>query len=103
MIAKYRRKALVFGVPGLLMQVVSTAGIVLLNYMAARAGHAPDEWISNLLTVGYYGGTLVLIIGLCEYADAKGQSRIWAAFAIASVVGLVILLCLKDKTKDQGY
>jgi hypothetical protein len=102
-IAKYNRKSLAFGIPGLLLQSGSLVAIAVVNYTSASAGHPPEEWISNLLSVGYYGGTILLIVGLCEYADAKGRNRLWALLGAVSLVGLVILACLEDKTKDRNF
>jgi hypothetical protein len=101
-IAKYNRKSLAFGVPGLLLQIGSLIAIAILNYAAARnSAQPPASWLTNLFSVGYYGGTILLFIGLCEYADAKGRNRLWASLGLLSVVGLVILACLSDKTKDR--
>jgi hypothetical protein len=93
MTTKFNRKSLAFAVPGLLIQIGCGIGFGWFSDQA----HA--EWISNLLRVGYFGGTILLIAGLCEYADCKGRDRRWALFGAVSCLGLLILLCLDDKTK----
>jgi hypothetical protein len=95
MTTKFNRKSLAFAVPGLLVQWGSLIGYGLFSDRA----HA--EWIANLFLVGYFGGTILLAIGLAEYADCKGRDPGWAAFGTVSLLGLVILLCLEDKSKPK--
>jgi hypothetical protein len=97
MIAKFNRKSLAFGIPGLLLQIGCGAGFAVLGYTTAVSGQTPAEWIGNLLRIGYYGGTILLIIGLSEYAMSKRRHVAWGLFGAVSCVGLVILVCLKDK------
>jgi hypothetical protein len=102
MITKFNRKSLAFSIPGLLLQIGCGAGGLVIGYTTASSGHAPAEWIGTLLQVGYWVGTIILIIGLSEYAMSKGRHPFWGVFGAASCLGFVLLLGLKDKTKRSG-
>jgi ABC-type multidrug transport system permease subunit len=97
MTTKFTRKSLVYGVPGLLLQKGSLLGFVGMGYT-----HTDADWLNYLLWAAYLVGTVLLIIGLCEYADNKGQNRVWGVFAGLSLIGLVVLLCLTDKKKRSN-
>jgi len=44
-------------------------------------------------------GTVLLIIGLAYYARAKGRHPAWCLMGFLSVIGLIVLACLKDYGK----
>jgi hypothetical protein len=46
-------------------------------------------------------GTVMLIIGFCYYAKAKGRSSAWYLMGFLSIIGLIILGCLKDIEKES--
>ncbi len=46
-------------------------------------------------------GTIALLIGLAYYARAKGRSSWWCLFAFLSIIGLLVLACLKDHTSSE--
>jgi hypothetical protein len=96
MTTKFTRKSLAYCVPGLFLQLGSAGATAALNYR-----NVPSEDVAALLHVVYYGGTILLIIGLAEYADDKGRNRMWAAFGAVSLSGLAILIYLDDKSKDR--
>jgi hypothetical protein len=83
MIAKYNNVSLALGVPGLILQV---AGNIL--------SHSNRPLGGLLLLVG----TALLVAGLAYYAIAKGRSGWWGLFGFLSIIGLIILACLKDRT-----
>ena len=75
MIRKYNNISLAWGVPGL---VIQTAGSLLQEYLMM--------WL----------GTLLFLIGLGYYAKAKGRHPAWCLMAFLSIIGLIVLGCLKD-------
>lgn len=85
MIARYNNISLALGAPGLILQV---AGNVLM-------GSSPG--LGGLLILG---GTILLIAGLAYYAIAKGRSGWWGLCGLLSLIGLIILACLKDRSGD---
>jgi hypothetical protein len=102
MIAKYNRKSLVLGVPGLLLQI---GCLFLSNFLAAKAkagGSAVPESLALLLGVGMIAGAVLLVIGLCFYAKAKGYSAVLGLLGLLSCIGLLILAVLPDKAKGQS-
>jgi hypothetical protein len=85
MIARYNRWSFVFGVPGIILQIAGTF-------------IGPWGAYSSILL-----GTVLLMIGLGYYAKAKGQSFAWCAAGFLSVLGLLLLLLLEDKSEStQG-
>jgi hypothetical protein len=101
MIAKYNRKSLILGIPGLLLQL---GCIFISNLIAAKAksGGTPlPDSLALLLAVGSLTGALLLIIGLSFYAKAKGYSAVLGLLGLLSCIGLLILALLPDKTKGQ--
>jgi uncharacterized membrane protein YjjP (DUF1212 family) len=86
MIARYNRWSFVFGAPGIILQIAGTF-----------IGPWGPAYSSILL------GTVLLMIGLGYYAKAKGQSFAWCAAGFLSVLGLLLLLLLEDKSEStQG-
>lgn len=77
MIAKYNNASLGLGIPGIGLQV---------------AGGVYSSFLLQLL------GTALLIAGFAYYAKAKGRSPAWCLFAFLSIIGLIVLSCLEDRT-----
>jgi len=100
MIAKYNRKSLALGIPGLLLQL---GCIFALNLIAAKvnSGAAPPDSLALLFAAGFLVGALLLFIGLEFYAKAKGYSAVLGLLGLLSCIGLIILAVLPDKTKGQ--
>jgi hypothetical protein len=99
MIAKYNRKSLILGVPGLLLQF---GCIFESNSIAANikgTGPLPSIALIGFCEVGIVVGGILLIIGLCFYAKAKGHSAVWGLFGLLSCIGLLVLALLPDKAK----
>lgn len=86
MIARYNRKSLLFGVPGIVLQ---TAGNIL-----ARVSE--DREVVNIGTILMLAGTGLLLVGLASYAKAKGRHPAWCLLAFLSVIGMFILASLRD-------
>ena len=77
MIAKYYNVSLALGIPGIVLQL---AGGFALGFLV------------QLL------GTALLIAGFAYYAKAKGRNSAWCLLAFLSIIGLIVLACLKDRT-----
>lgn len=45
-------------------------------------------------------GTLLVLFGFAFYAKSKGRNQAWCLLALLSVIGWIILICLKDKSAD---
>ncbi len=85
MIAKYNSISFVFGIPGLILQ---TAGWFIRD---------PEGFLTPLGSILAYGGTGLLLVGFLFYAKAKGRHPAWCLMGLLSLIGLIILACLKDK------
>jgi hypothetical protein len=94
MIARYNRWSFVFGVPGVTLQIV---GRLMMMHASQQGGPTPSAWL-------WYGamvlGTVLLMIGLAYYAKAKGQSFAWCIAAFLSILGLLLLLLLEDRSES---
>ena len=77
---KYNNISLIWGIPGIVLQCVG----------------ATIEQPELLLL-----GTVLLIIGYGYYAKAKGRSSAWCLMGFLSVIGLIILGCLKDFERES--
>jgi Ca2+/Na+ antiporter len=88
MIARYNRLGFVVGVPGLVLQI---AGCFLAD---------PQQQGSRLLltSVCMLFGTVLLMIGLSYFALAKGRSPVWGLMTFLSLVGVLVLVALKDQS-----
>jgi hypothetical protein len=92
-IAHYNNKSLVYGAPGLVLQIGCQ--------MRMRAEPPRGGGDLVLCMFGSLVGTVLLFAGCSYYAKAKGRSFAWGLVALLSCFGLVILACLKDKTNHQ--
>jgi hypothetical protein len=76
---RYNRISLAWGISGILLQVV---------------GLGIEQPLVTLL------GTVLLVVGLAYYAKAKGRSAAWCLMGFLSIIGLIVLVCLKDRSKE---
>jgi len=83
MIKRYNNTSLAFGIPGILLQIVGR--VMSLNLQTQVLG--------ILIAII---GTLLLLVGFAYYAMAKGRNPAWCLMAFFSLIGLIILACLKD-------
>lgn len=83
MIRKYSDKSMKFGIPGL-----------VLHALAAWL-HVPVlSWLIAVV------GSLLLCLGLCYFARAKGRSILWGLLGFFSFFGLIVLAVIPDRAKD---
>jgi len=81
MIKKYNNISLAWGIPGIVLQI---------------AGNVIGQPIVLIV------GTVLLMIGLAYYAKAKGRSAAWCLMGFLSIIGLIVLACLKDLEKEAN-
>ena len=90
MIAHYNRRSLTLGIPGLFLQ---TAPI----FHDAFPPHG--QWVHVLTGLMVLAGGVMLVVGLCYYALAKGYSKWLGLLGLLSCIGLIVLACLPDRTR----
>lgn len=44
-------------------------------------------------------GAILLITGCCYYAKGKGYHVAWGLLGVFSLIGLIVLVCMRDKRK----
>jgi hypothetical protein len=96
MIRRYNTVSLLWGVPGLILQIGGNCLHVACTDRMRQA-HA-SRLLESLALAGIALGTVFLLIGLAYYAKAKGRSHWWCLSAFASLLGLIVLACLEDRT-----
>ena len=87
MIKEYKNKANLFIAIGFVAQLI---GRFMLNGSAS--------WLGALLTLG---GAVLLILGCCNYAKGKGYHWAFGFLGLLSLLGLIILVIMKDKCKEE--
>ena len=50
-----------------------------------------------------FAGLVMLMVGLCYYALAKGYSKWLGLLGLLSRIGLIVLACLPDRTKATTF
>jgi len=55
-------------------------------------------WFAAILI---YGGFLLLIWGLWNYAKGKGYKGVWGLLGLLSILGFMILVLFPDRKKDK--
>lgn len=91
MIPEYNVKSLALGVPGLLLQIAAN----LLD--GSPHGYQPPLEHALAIIVSLMG-TGLLLIGLAYYAKAKGRHPAWCLMAFLSLIGVIVLACLEDRS-----
>jgi hypothetical protein len=90
MIKEYNRRSFYFGIPGIILQI---------------AGQLMRDSIGEPTAIGAIIsliGTALLLIGFSYYAKAKGRHPAWCLMAFLSIIGLIVLACLKDKSATEN-
>jgi hypothetical protein len=94
MINRYNNLSLLWGVPGLVLQF---GGRLMQRSNTPLSPSATFDVLGPVLILA---GTLALLIGFAYYAKAKGRSAWWSLFAFLSILGVLVLVWLKDKTEE---
>jgi hypothetical protein len=97
LIAHYRTKSNIGIGLGLVLQFGSVAMVTMLQHSAGRT--------MSVATLGLFVmirlfAIALFIWGCCMYAKAKGRSAGLGAFGLLSLIGLIVLACLKDLCPD---
>ena len=87
MIKRYNNISFVYGVPGLLLQI------------GGRGAMANGSERLGFLAISL--GTVLLMIGLVHYAKSKGRHPAWCLMGFLSIIGLIVLACLKDYAVEE--
>lgn len=88
MIAEYNRQSFIYGVPGIVLQI----GGRIVTVMAENGTMIAAGVVTTVV------GTLLLLVGLAFYAKAKGRHPAWCLMAFLSIIGLIVLALLKDRS-----
>jgi hypothetical protein len=102
MIAKYNRKSLAFGIPGISLQLGWFALLAALAIKDGGHGKPVPEWVATLFVLCMFLGAILWLVGCCYYAMAKGYRATVGFLGIFSWIGLLILFVLPDKAKGQN-
>ena len=90
MIAHYNRKSLLYGIPGLVLQI---GGDIAAQFSGATT-------VVDLGRIVTLTGTILLLVGLAFYAKAKWRHPAWCLMALLSIIGFIVLAMLKDEAPD---
>ena len=91
MIKRYNNLSFLFFIPGFIVQV---AGVVLSKQ------RDPSQPPSPAVTLLLFGGLVLMFTGFALYSKAKGRSPLWGFCGFLSLLGLIVLALLKDKSGD---
>lgn len=97
MIESHKNRANIFIIIGLIMSIGAN--------IWSRSLPPGDSMIAVALVISIIG-TVVFVFGCMEYAQAKGRSRWWGLFGLLSLIGLLVLVLLKDHSdmrRPQGF
>jgi hypothetical protein len=87
-IKRYNNLSFLFFIPGMIIQGI--------GYVMTQNSVEPNPLAVVLLLLG----TVLAFMGFGYYARAKGRSMAWGLCGFLSLLGLVILALLKDKSGD---
>src|SRR5262245_3100716 len=100
MIPEYNRKSFLFALPGLGIQII--CAVLRNDFSSERHATSLPQWAGWATSLGIVVGGVLFIIGLGYYARGKGYSMALGLLGFLSCLGLLILLVLPDRTKDQS-
>jgi ABC-type xylose transport system permease subunit len=93
MIAEYQSKSNVFIGIGLILTIVG-------RLLAAYALSSQQSVLTTLGSIVALAGMIGFVTGCCLYARAKGYSFFVGLLGLLYILGLIILLVLRDKHKS---
>ena len=73
-------------------------GIAVQFGGAAVASAVGSDVLSILSRIG---GAILFVSGCCYYAKGKGYHVAWGLLGLLSLIGLLVLVCLRDKNKTE--
>jgi hypothetical protein len=92
MLASENRKSLMFGIPGIVLQLAG-------NFMMPSVDQAGASGAALLGLCVALLGTALLIVGLGFYAKGKGHHFAWGLMGLLSIIGIIVLAILPDRNK----
>src|SRR5882762_4041727 len=96
MIASYKQKANIAGA----IFMVALVGLFVLGRVLAWTGHVLSMGdIDALVTPFGIAMAVVFFYGLWAYLKAKGRSGWWLLMLSFQVIGVIVILLLKDHAK----
>jgi hypothetical protein len=90
MLKQYSKKSLIFGGIGII-------GELAMGLLSARLNPAMTS-PSTIILIIYVVFALMILVGLYYHLKAKGRSPLWLIVIVFNLIGLIILLSLKDKS-----
>jgi hypothetical protein len=102
MIVKHVRKSLIFGTPGLLLQIGCTFMANSVITKAMSIGNGSLGVSTGIFIIGSIAGNILFMTGLGFYAKAKGYSAGLGMLGLVSCIGLLIVAMLPDRTKGTN-
>jgi len=85
-----KSKGMAFIIPGLLLEI---------GCLYARRIAGEPQLIAMSLMIGSLVGLILLIVGLRQFAKSKGYSDAYGFLGLLSLLGVLIMAALPDKTK----
>jgi len=92
MISKYKEESLHYGIPGFGLQVIGSVIYFIVRYQGNGFELGFVFWLPATI------GTVLLFIGLAYYSKAKGYPAVYCFLGLWSLLGIIILSMLKDRT-----
>ena len=91
MLPECKTKTNLFIAGGLVLQIVARA--------VWKSAWRQEAWGLLLVLVLAVLGSVLSVVGCCNYAKGKGHDGIVGLLGLLNLIGLVILVCLPDKHK----
>ena len=79
------------------MALIIPALVIQIGCLYASKIAGEPQWLSLSLAAGSLVGLILLIIGLRQFARAKGYSNAYGFLGLLSLLGVAILAVLPDK------
>ncbi len=98
MIARFNRISLLYGIPGILLQIAAP----LVGYWIVPDVPQFQGVAAELQAVVALIGTSLLLAGLAYHAKAKGRSPWWCLLAFFSCIGWLGLALLQDRSAAKS-
>lgn len=86
MLKEYKGKTNLFILLGM---VVQFGGAILVSAME----------VDGLDVLFRIVGAILFVTGCCYYAKGKGYHAAWGLLGLLSLIGLLVLICMRDKHK----
>ncbi len=94
--SSYNRKSFYWGIPGIILQAIGFA--VFFNSLSQldMASYRQEPLSVIFARIVLLLGVILLMVGFAYYAKMKGRSPAWCLVGLLGIIGLLILVFLKD-------